>query len=230
MKENAKVFKKLTVLVVEDEADVLNDMIQMLLIFFKEVLQASNGEEALRVYETKKPDIILSDIQMPRSDGFWLADKIRAIDKNAPILLISSYSEKPLLIVAINMSVDGYILKPFDLEEVLQAITKSLRRSGVLEKNIICFKNGISYNDATKELSDNGLIIDLGPKEYALLSLFLRNQNRTLTQQEIFNELWPFDEVSDSALKGILHRLRKKIGDESIENVKTSGWRLLLDA
>ncbi|MDD2951220.1 MAG: helix-turn-helix domain-containing protein, partial [Sulfuricurvum sp.] len=74
------------------------------------------------------------------------------------------------------------------------------------------------------------LIIHLGPKEYALLSLFIRNQNRTLTQQEIFNELWPFDEVSDSALKGILHRLRKKIGDESIENVKTSGWRLLLDA
>jgi two-component system response regulator VanR len=231
MKYDIHQLKNLTVLIVEDDIDVLNDMVQMLSVFFKEVLQASNGAEALRVYEANKPDIILSDIQMPISDGLWLADKIRALDNTTPILLISSYSEKSLLIEAINMRVDGYILKPFELEEVLQAIIKSLKRSGVThQENGVRLKNGIRYNDATKELTKNGLPIDLGTKEHLLLSLFLHNRDRILTKQEILDAIWPLDEITESAFKGVLNRLRKKIGDGNIENIKNSGWRLLLDA
>jgi len=221
--------KNLTVLVAEDDTAVLNDMAQMLSIFFKEVLQASNGEEAFRLFEANKPDIILSDIQMPLTDGLSFAKKIRMINATTPILFISSYSESSALIKAVNCGVDGYIVKPIELEEVLQAISKSLRRAGIPRENIVYFKNDLVYNYATKVLTQNGLCIDLGAKEHALLSLFLQNRNRTLTKKEIVDEIWALDEISDSAFKGLLNRLRKKIGEESIENDKNNGWRLLLD-
>lgn len=221
--------KNLTVLVAEDDTAVLNDMAQMLSIFFKEVLQASNGEEAFRLFEANKPDIILSDIQMPLTDGLSFAKKIRMSNATTPILFISSYSESSALIKAVNCGVDGYIVKPIELEEVLQAISKSLRRAGIPRENIVYFKNDLVYNYATKVLTQNGLCIDLGAKEHALLSLFLQNRNRTLTKKEIVDEIWALDEISDSAFKGLLNRLRKKIGEESIENDKNNGWRLLLD-
>lgn len=229
MKYDVHVLKNLTVLVAEDDITVLNEMAEMLLVFFKEVLLASNGEEAFSLYKMKKPDIILSDIRMPVSDGISFAKQIRAVDLTTPIVLISSYSEKPLLLNALNSGVDGYILKPFELEEVLQGIMKSLKRSGIHEENIVRFKNGFMYNHATKELTENGSCLELGVKEHTLLSLFLQNQNRILTKIEIVNELWPLDEITDGAFKGVLNRLRKKIGEESIENVKNSGWRLSLD-
>lgn len=221
--------KNLTVLVAEDDAAVLNDMAQMLSIFFKEVLQASNGEEAFRLFEANKPDMVISDIQMPLTNGLSFAKKIRMIDATTPILFISSYSESSALIQAVNCGVDGYIVKPIELEEVLQAISKSLRRAGIPRENIAYFKNGLVYNYATKVLTQNGLCIDLGAKEHALLAFFLQNRNRTLTKKEIVDEIWALDEISDSAFKGLLNRLRKKIGEESIENDKNNGWRLVLD-
>lgn len=221
--------KNLTVLVAEDDITVLNDMAQMLSIFLKEVLQASNGEEAFTLYKEKKPHIILSDIRMPISDGLSFAKQIRAVDHTTPILLISSYSEHSVLLKAINSGVDGYIIKPIELEEVLQTITKSLRRSKIQVENIVRFKNDLLYNLSTKELSKDGLTIDLGVKEHALLSLFLHDRNRTLTKIEILDEIWPLDEITDGALKSVLNRLRKKIGEEYIVNVKNQGWRLSLD-
>ncbi|WP_263832798.1 response regulator transcription factor [Sulfurospirillum oryzae] len=221
--------KNLTVLVAEDDTAVLNDMAQMLSIFFKEVLQASNGEEAFRLFDANKPDMVLSDIQMPLTDGVSFAKKIRMIDATTPILFISSYSEGSALIQAVNCGVDGYIVKPIELEEVLQAISKSLRRTEIPKKNIVYFKNALVYNYATKVLTQNGLCIDLGAKEHALLSLFLQNRNRTLTKKEIVDEIWSLDEISDSAFKSLLTRLRKKIGEGSIENDKNNGWRLVLD-
>jgi len=222
--------KNLTVLLAEDDKAVLNDMAQMLSIFFKEVLLASNGEEALRLYETKKPDIILSDIQMPLTDGVWLVKKIRASDYVTPILLISSYSEQSVLMNVVNSGIDGYIVKPIELEEVLASIINSLKRSEKPNVNTVHLKNGMTYNLTTKELRKDGLFIDLGIKEHALFLFFLRHLNKTLTKKEIVDEIWPLDEISDSAFKGLLNRLRKKIGEESIENDKQNGWRLRLNA
>ncbi len=229
MKYDAHVLKNLTVLIAEDDIAVLNDMVQILSIFFKEVLQASNGEEAFTLYKAKKPNIVLSDIRMPISDGLAFAKQIRNIDQTTPILFISSYSEYTVLMKALNSGVDGYIIKPIELNEILQTITKSLRRSGIFEEDIVRFKNDILYNISTKELSQDGLIIDLGGKEHALLSVFLHNRKRTLTKTEIVDELWPLDEITDSALKSLLNRLRKKIGEEGIINVKNCGWRLSLN-
>lgn len=229
MKYNVHILKNLTVLVAEDDIAVLDEMTQMLSIFFKKVVQASNGEEAFALYKEKKPHIILSDIRMPISDGLSLAKHIRAIDHTTPILLISSYSDHAVLMKALNSGVDGYIIKPLELNEILQTIIKSLRRSGIIEENIVRLKNDILYNLFTKELSQDGLIIDLGVKEHALLSFLLHNKERTLTKIEIVDELWPLDEITDGALKSLLNRLRKKIGEEHIVNVKNIGWRLSLD-
>jgi two-component system, OmpR family, response regulator VanR len=229
MKTEVHLLKNLTILVVEDDSAVLNDMVQMLSIFFKEVVQASNGAEAFLLYQEKKPHIILTDVQMPISDGLSLVKQIRTADPVTPILLISSYSEHTVLMKALNSGVDGYIIKPLELNEILQTITESLRRSGIVKEKTVCFKKDILYNLSTKELSQDGLIIDLGVKEHALLSFFLHNRERTLTKIEIVDELWPLDEITDGALKSLLNRLRKKIGEEHIVNVKNIGWRLSLD-
>lgn len=225
MAYNLQLFKKLSILFVEDEPLLRQQTADMLKIFFSTVYTASNGLEALGVLGEENINIVLCDIMMPVMDGLTLTQKIRAKGNTIPVVLLSSFCDQETLLKAANSGIDGYVLKPIELEMLLETFNRVLKIKMPL-KNFYYFEKDMVYNLLSEELHQNGVVVDLGKRERAMLKLFIRNANKTVTKEEIIATIWEMEEVTESALKNLLNRLRTKIGSEFIVSVKGSGWRL----
>lgn len=218
-------FKRLTVLFAEDDDIMRNQVTETLKIFFGEIFITKNGVEAFEEFKLKKPDIILTDIRMPKMDGLQLIEKIREQNHSIPIIILTSYSDQNTLLKALNSSIDGYILKPLELNNFLETFDKVLRRKKSIRK-FFSFCDGLIYNLLSDELYKNSEVISLGKKEKDLLRLFIDNYDLTLTKEQIIEHIWGYEEITDSALKNLLNRLRSKIGFDIILSIKGRGWRL----
>jgi len=225
MAYNLQLLKKLTVLFIEDDDVIRSQTQDVLKIFFANVLTAQNGLEGIEILENKTPDIILSDIKMPVMDGLTFTKKVRDTNNQIPIILLSSYSDQQMLFKAANCGIDGFVIKPIVLDNLLETFDKVLQRKAPMRK-YYTFSEGITYNILTEELYKNGELLELGKKEKNMLKLFIQNFDKTLTKEEIISTIWEMETVTDSALKNLLSRLRGKIGFEIIVSVKGSGWRL----
>ena len=213
------------VLYAEDDNITRTQMTTVLEMIFGRVLSAKDGAEAYEMYEDEKPDILITDIKMPRVDGIKLVKQIRQNDYQIPIVMMTSFAEQDLLMSAANLSVDGYLIKPAELGVVLDTIRKSIYRAN---KNVglIDFGNTVVYNTATRELFQNGVLVPLGQKEQELLLLLVKNNTRVVTKDEIAQELWPLDTICASAIKSLILRMRRKIGFDIIVSVRGIGYRL----
>ncbi len=213
------------ILFAEDDAISLEQSVKIFKMFFKNVLTATNGDEALRLYEDESPDIVITDIKMPRRDGISLARSIRKNDYHTPIILISSYCENNLLFQAANLSIDAYLVKPVRLDTLTEALAKAFKR--VEKRNtLLNLGNGLLYNTETKEIYRNEELITLGVKETNLLALLIENRNRTVSLEEISYCLWSFDQKGESALKNSILRIRKKLREDLIVSVRGIGYRI----
>ena len=134
-------FKNLSVLFAEDDDIVRAQVTETLRIFFGKIFIAKDGEEAFEIFKLEKPDIILSDIKMPKIDGLQLIEKIREENQSIPIIILTSYSDQNTLFKAANSSIDGYILKPLELNNFLETFDKVIRRKKSIRK-FFTFCNG----------------------------------------------------------------------------------------
>jgi DNA-binding response OmpR family regulator len=225
MIRNMLLLKEKRILFAEDDIITRTQMGEILEMLFGEVYTASDGEEAYRIYEDESPDIIITDIKMPKKDGLNLIRKIRQENYEIPIILMTSFAEQEMLLHAANLSIDGYLVKPVELEKLTQAVCKAIQRTHKNEGLIILGKN-LFYNAATKELYHNNAIVVLGVKEQELLVLLIHNRHKTVTKDEIGKTLWPLDPICDSAIKNIVLRLRKKLSIDIIISVRGIGYRL----
>lgn len=227
MSNYQKLLKKYTILFAEDDATMRQATADLLHVFFREVYIAKDGKEALECYEDEKPDIILSDIKMPIIDGLSLVKVIRQSNFMIPIILLTSYSDQKTLLEAANTGIDGYLLKPIILESMLETFAKLIHKIAP-KKELIAFSNGLLYNTMSEELYKNGVIIPLGTKEKKILKLFLAHKEAVVQKEQIIAAIWGIEEITDSALKGQLNRLRSKLGVDTIVSIKGSGWRINL--
>lgn len=116
-------------------------------------------------------------------------------------------------------------MKPLELNNFLETFDKVLRRKKSIRK-FFSFCDGLIYNLLSDELYKNSEVISLGKKEKDLLRLFIDNYDLTLTKEQIIEHIWGYEEITDSALKNLLNRLRSKIGFDIILSIKGRGWRL----
>jgi two-component system, OmpR family, response regulator VanR len=220
------ILKDKSVLYAEDDLITRTQTAEILEMLFAHVYTASDGEEGYRIYEEESPDILITDIKMPKCDGMSLIRRIRSRNYTLPIILMSSFAEQELLLNAANLSIDGYLVKPIELEKLTAAICKAIQRTDTKDEGLIVLGKNLFYNSATKELYLNGAIVTLGVKEQDLLSLFLNNRHKTITKEEIAVALWPLDPICESAIKNIILRLRRKLGIDIIVSVRGIGYRL----
>ncbi len=225
MEKDLQILKKMTILFVEDDPLVLKQITSLLVIFFDKVFTAENGEEAYKLYEDEQPDIILSDLEMPKVAGFELFYMIRMKNQTIPIIALSAYSDRTMLFKAANAQIDAYIVKPVELEPLLNAFRKVIPKIST-KRDIFTFQNGLIYNLMSEELFKDSQLIALGKKEKILLKLFITNKDRVIEKDELIGHIWLHEDVTESALKNLLNRLRSKIGFELIVSVKGSGWKL----
>lgn len=225
MIRNMLLLKEKTVLYAEDDSITRVQMTEILEMLFAKVYAAEDGEEAYRMYEEEFPDIILTDIKMPKKDGINLIKRVRQNNYAIPIVLMTSFAEQELLLDAANLSIDGYLVKPVELEKLTFTICRAVQRTHKNEGLIVLGKD-LFYNAATKELYHNGIVVTLGIKEQELLVLLLKTRHTTVSKEEIAKALWPLDPICESAIKNIVLRLRKKLELDIIISVRGVGYRL----
>lgn len=227
MIRNMLLLKDKSILFIEDDTITRTHISDILQMLFGKVILASDGAEAYKLYMERSPDIILTDIKMPNMDGLILIKNIRKNDYDTPIILLTGFVEQELMVQATNLSIDGYLSKPIELEKLAYTLCKALQRTQQ-ELRLIQLGKELFYNFSTKELYCNGNIVELGSKEQTLLQLMINNRHRTVAKEEIGRMLWPRDPICDSAIKNIIRRVRKKLGADIIISVRAIGYRLII--
>ena len=218
----------ITVLVAEDEKQVLDPMVEYLQLFFEHVYIARDGLNAYRLYESKKPDIIISDIHMPHMDGLTMIEKIRKKDKQTKIIIITAHSEKEKLMQAIELHLVKYLIKPVQsdlLKELLFSLVAELRQSA----DRVDLKEGFHWESSKKLLFNRDDEVALKEKEKQVLDLLCAHPNQTVSSFDIYNHLYedqPDREFSSNSITSLMKRIRPKLPADTISTAYGVGYIL----
>jgi len=226
-KEFMKKLQKLTILYAEDEEGVRKNIADSLGYYVKEVYEASNGQEAFEIYEDKKPDIILSDIHMPILDGIEFVKKVRAKNREIPIVMITAHTDKEYLLKAVELHMEKYIIKPLNMDELFSTLEICVNIIDINNIEILKVDTDYIYDYDKKELNYKNKIIILNKKEVSFIELLISNQNRMVTYEELQEHVWYDDVMTDSALRSLVSNLRKKLPTDIVSNLSGVGYRLV---
>ena len=218
-------FKDFSILYAEDDEGIRNINFSMFKRIFKEAYEASNGEIGYKLYLKHKPDIIVTDIKMPRMSGLELAKKIRENDDKTKIIITTAFNDEKYLLDAIELNLEKYLIKPLTKRNLFPALEKAVSK---IRKRLVISKD--FYFDITSSLfyfEDN--VIEMTKKELLFLSLLVNNKNRIVTYEEIEEEVWEYECMSLKSLRTTIGFLRKKLPFNAISNVSNMGYKLKLD-
>lgn len=218
-----KKLKSLKVLLVEDEEKIAELLKNALCDNFRSFLVAHDGLEGFDLYSKTSPDIIITDIMMPLSTGLEMAKKIREIDKNIPIIILSAFSEKEKLFAAIDAGVTKYFTKPYDPDEILEYI---INIASSIEEKLVKLENDFTFNTNTSSLYKGKEFIPLGKKETKLISCLLNANDKFLRYDEIKSSIWKEEDISDDRLRTFIKRFREKTSKSFIRTLKGIGYKL----
>ena len=215
----------LTVLYAEDENAILQTVTEVLELYVNKVITANDGEEAIELYETYKPSILLLDINMPHKDGLSALKQIREKDINIPVIIMTAHTEKEYLMNAVELYITKYLVKPFDKDALLDALNACVELLQNKNDEVLELSNDIKFNYTKQTIIKNGEEMSLNKKERLLLNLLIENKNKVLTYESIEYHVWE-DPVSMDALKSLIKDLRKKTSKELIKNISKIGYKL----
>lgn len=204
--------EKRRLLVVDDETQVTRVLRRGLAAHEYDVRTAVDGESALDTFEDFRPDLIITDLQMPEMSGIELCRKIRRISQ-IPIIVLSVKGEEETKVAALDAGADDYITKPFGMDELLARVRAILRRSpGDAATDIVVEQGEFRVDLSAYTVSVRGEQVHLTPKEFDLLVFLLRNHGRVLTHKTILKAVWGDNAREQTEyLRVFLGNLRKKI-------------------
>ncbi len=218
--------KNLTILYVEDEEMIRQNAVEYLSRICDNVLEAKDGLEALEVYRKNRPNIIISDIKMPKMNGLDMAKEIRKEDKETPIIIATAHTETNYLLQAVELQLIKYIVKPITSAKLQESLSLSLDYLNEKESNVVNINEITVYDILNKSLFINNNIVKLTKNEQLLLHLLATNRQRVLNYEEIENTIWAYEGMSMDALRSLVRVLRKKLEGDFVENISGIGYRL----
>ena len=227
-----------SVLVVEDEENLLEALRYNLEREGYQVYTATDGGEGLDLARRLKPSIVLLDIMLPTLDGFEICRILRR-ESEVPILILTAKGEEVDRVVGLELGADDYITKPFSIRELVARVRNTLRRSRYLEQGIISdaecqnFQVGNLEIDLTShEAKLTGQPLNLKPKEFDLLALLVANKGRAFTRDQILERVWGYDYIGQTRTVDVyISWLREKLQEDpttarSIVTIRGVGYRL----
>jgi len=207
------------ILIVDDEPAVREALHRSLAFEGYDTALAADGIAALEQAETYRPDVIMLDVLMPRMDGLTTARRLRATGVTTPILMLTARDTVGDRVTGLDAGADDYLVKPFELDELLARLRALLRRSsyaasaghsGGPEQHALTFAD-LRMDTATREVTRAGNPVELTRTEYTLLELFLTHPRQVLTREQILKSVWGFDfEPSSNSLDVYVMYLRRK--------------------
>lgn len=201
------------ILLVEDEVKAVEALRKGLVEHQFNVDVAFDGESGLALATHHAYDVIISDVVIPKVNGFDLVRKIRENANTTPILLLTALLGADHTVEGLDCGADDYLTKPFEFKELVARVKALARRSQVIKKNPIVVKFAdVKVDMDTKVVTRSDQKIDLTPKEFALLTYFINNQGRVISKAEIAEKVWDIDfDISTNVVEVYINYLRNKI-------------------
>ena len=204
-----------TILVCDDERDIVSAIEIYLSAEGYKIEKAYNGREALAILAQTQVHLVLLDIMMPQMDGITTAAQIRK-SSNVPIVFLSAKSESSDKILGLNIGADDYITKPFDPMELVARVRSQLRRyatlGGIVKTKDVYENGGILLDDVAKTVTVDGEPVALTPIEYSMLRLFMANPGQVFSIHQIYEQVWNESPIgSENSVAVHIRHLREKI-------------------
>lgn len=211
------------VLLVEDEKDLCRSLSRALREEGYAVDEANDGEEGLYKAESWDYNAIVLDVMLPRKNGWEVLASLRK-KKGTPVLMLTARDALSDRVKGLDTGADDYLVKPFELPELLARLRALIRRSAGKGKSVLTVGK-VELDQSSKEVRLGGKLIEVTPREYALLEYLILNQGKVVSRTELYEHL--FDE-DDSTLSNLLDvhvsNLRKKLGQEFISTRRGYGY------
>lgn len=215
----------MTILVVDDELLIRKVIREYLESENYKVLEAENGLDALRVLSSNKVNLIILDIMMPKMDGFACLEEIKKT-KDIPVIMLSAMKEETDKLNSFNLGVDDYVTKPFSPKELIARVKAHLKRT-VNNEEVYTYKDLI-VDYRGRKVTINGKSVSLTPKEYELLTYFIKNKGIALSREQLLNSVWDYDYYGDDrTVDTHIKMLRKNLGiyRDLIKTVREVGYK-----
>jgi len=210
------------ILLLEDDDSIRNFTKINLTRNDMEVLEAENGEKALKIFETEKDiDIAILDVMLPGIDGFEVCRSIREKNGEIGIIMLTAKTQDIDKVMGLEFGADDYITKPFSPMELIARVNSLMRRvklkDGIADRNAI--ESGVFKIDfIARKFYKNDEIIELTPTEFLLIKVFVTNPNKALSRDNLLDEVWGKNYIGDLKIVDVnIRRLRQKIEDNSSE-------------
>jgi DNA-binding response OmpR family regulator len=187
------------------------------------VLVASDGEAALTLARERRPDLIILDLLLPSMGGFEVCRALRK-DSDVPIIILTAKSDEVDKVVGLELGADDYITKPFGMRELLARIAAQLRRSTQSRRpasDEVLTAGNLRIDLGRWEITKDGEVVPLKPKEFDLLRLLVQNRGQTLSRSQLLLRVWKYDDVVDTRTVDVhVGRLRKLIEEDPNDPVR----------
>ena len=212
------------VLLIEDDRMVGAAVKQALKDAAYAVDWVTDGETAIRAAEDEAYEVALLDLGLPLADGWEVLRRIRTLRRKLPIIIVTARDGVDNRIDGLDLGADDYLVKPFEIRELLARMRAVLRRQGSGSSPVL--SNGkIQLDPSTREASFLGGTSLLTAREFALLSALLTSPGRILSRGELERQMYGWnEEVESNAIEFLIHTIRKKLGATAIRNVRGVGW------
>jgi DNA-binding response OmpR family regulator len=228
------------VLIIDDEEDILR-LLKTVLIKegIEQVSTAATAKDGFIQFQNTHPDLVLLDIMLPDGEGYDVCKQIRNISK-VPILFLSAKTEEIDKILGFAIGGDDYITKPFSPKEVAYRVKAQLRRADYMLQSEPVEETKIKagpfeLSEDKAQLTKNGEVIDLKPKELGLMKVFLKNKNKVISKEQLYDTVWGEDFFGmDNTVMVHIRRLRERIEDQPSQpqhlvTVKGLGYKLVIE-
>jgi two-component system OmpR family response regulator len=199
-------------LVVDDEAMILELLSGTLRFAGFEVVSAASGAEALRAVASSPPDLVLLDVMLPDGDGFEVAGRIRSAGPDVPVIFLTARDAVADRVSGFHAGGDDYVTKPFSLEEVLGRVRAVLRRTRQAAPRSRLRVAGLELDEDAHEVRRDGTTIALTPTEFRLLRFLMVNAGRVVSRDQILDHVWEYNPAGDgSVVEPCISYLRRKV-------------------
>jgi len=200
------------ILVIEDDTKVASFIIKGFMQTGFTVDHAANGEDGLHLAVSAPHDVAVVDLMLPRLDGLGLIAKLRGQRINTPVIILSAKRSVDDRVRGLQSGGDDYLIKPFSFAELLARVRALIRRAGGSAEPTRLANGDLSLNLLTREVVRRGKTIELQPREFTLLDLFMRNAGRVMTKTIIMEQLWGYHfDPQTSVVDVLVCRLRNKV-------------------
>jgi two-component system OmpR family response regulator len=211
-------------LLVEDDTMIGETVLDVLRAEHFAVDWVKDGEMADTALKSERYDLVLLDLGLPKRDGIEVLKALRARGETVPVLIVTARDAVTERVAGLNAGADDYVLKPYDLDELIARIRALIRRSAGRAETAVTYQN-LRLDPVTHEASRDGQPVTLSAREWAVLETLMSRPGVVFSRAQLEEKLYSWkDDISSNAVEVYIHGLRKKLGSDIIQNVRGLGY------